>query len=98
MATCNGCILTISTVSGNYFALYDQAPFMFQMTDVRVPGNNIAMRGRQVHPDLTSDMYFNLTLSDDGRMLVGTERLFQTFKNGRPCPNTGQSVQVVFVR
>jgi len=95
-----GTYMIISSVSGNYTAIYVMGQTMCQFNELSISGNTINMKGRYNSGEgFVTDLTFNLTLSDDRIMLSGT-RWSDTHwyaRNGQPL-HAADSIAVVFTR
>jgi hypothetical protein len=97
---CNACRLIISSVSGNYVAVYVMGQMTCRFNQVIVSGNSINMSGGYVSGDgFYTYLYFNLKLSDDGITLTGTKRndTHWTNRKGQALHND-ETTAILFTR
>ena len=82
-----GVSLIISSISGNYTAVYVMGQMTCRFNNVSISGNNIHMTGRYNSGEgFVTDLDFNLTLSDDGITLSGTKGSDTHWTNRRGQP------------
>ena len=94
-----GVYLVISSVSGNYTAAYIMGQTICRFSDVNISGNTLYMKGWYVSGEgFTTDLVFNLILSDDRITLTGT-KWSDTHWTARGVPlHAADTDSVIFMR